>query len=230
MFEVFTKKRTMNTIAQELSEMNGTISFHAKKLPSQDEFIFKHLYRLDKQEGRLEKFIDFLYKEMDYRHNQFSQREILEIYISFSRPTLQYKKSYKPQYRTNTAMFAPATNFPPKNYIPSSHHQWEKVNYAQILLENCDRADFLRLLTSYNRHPRIFLYPEKAERKANIVDSMITKDSELYKLCTNYFTINAGFQLGFNIACLKHTFLKEEYLGLAPNMDRDLDSCVAQVF
>ena len=229
MFKVFTKKRTMNTIAQELLEMNRLISSFATKLPSQYEFLFRYLYRLDEQEGRLESFIDFLYKEMDYKHNQFSRREILEIYISFSRPTLQYKKNYKPHYRTNTGMFAPATSFPPKN-SPSSHYQWEKVNYAQILLENCDRADFLRLLTSYNRHPRILLYPEKSESKLNVVDMMITKDSELYKLCTNYFTINAGFQLGFNIACLKHTFLKEGYLGLAPNMDSDIDSCAAQVF
>lgn len=38
MFEVFERKRTMNTIAQELLEMNRLISSFATKLPSQDEF------------------------------------------------------------------------------------------------------------------------------------------------------------------------------------------------
>ena len=45
MFKVFTKKRTMNTIAQELLEMNRLISSFATKLPSQYEFLFRYLYR-----------------------------------------------------------------------------------------------------------------------------------------------------------------------------------------
>lgn len=221
MFKVFTKKRT---IAQEILAMNTQISSFATKLPSQYEFLFRYFYRFDKQEDSLKNFINFLSREMDYRHNRFSQREILEIYISFSRPTLQYKKNYNPYYESNI------TDFAPKNNILNLPWHWEKVNYAQILLENCDRADFLRLLTSYNRHPRIFLYPERAEHAENVVDTMITKDSELYRLCANCFTINAGFELGFNIACLKHTFLKEEEIGLKPNLDRDIDSCVSKLF
>lgn len=224
MFKVFTKKRTMDTIAQEMLAMNTTISSFAKKLPSQYEFLFTYFYRLDKQEDSLKDFIKFLYREMDYEHNQFSQREILEIYISFSRPTLQYKKNYDPYYESDV------TELAPKNNILNLPWHWEKVNYAQILLENCDREDFLRLLTSYNRHPRIFLHPEKAERAEDVVDTMITKNSELYRLCTNYFTIDAGFQLGFNIACLKHTFLNEEEIGLKPNLDRDIDSFVSKLF
>lgn len=224
MFKVFTKRRTMDTIVQELLAMDTKISSFAEKLPDQYEFLFGYFYRFDEQEDDLKNFINFLYREMDYAHNQFSQREILEIYISFSRPTLQYKKIHDPYCESNI------TDLAPKNNILNLPWHWEKVNYAQILLENCDRADFLRLLTSYNRHPRIFLYPERAERAENVVDTMITKDSELYKLCTNYFTINAGFQLGFNIACIEHTFLKKEYFGLTPNIDRDLDSSVSQIF
>lgn len=224
MFKVFTKRHTMNTVAQELSTMNTKISSFAKKLPSQYEFLFSYFYRFDKQEDDLKDFINFLYREMDYEHNQFSQREILEIYISFSRPTLQYKKNYDPFYESRI------TNFAPKNNILNLPWHWEKVNYAQVLLKNCDREDFLRLLISYNRHPRIFLCPEKSERAENVVDIMITKDSELYKLCTNYFTINAGFQLGFNIACIEHTFLNKEELGLKPNLDRDIDSFVSKLF
>lgn len=224
MFKVFRKKRTMDTIAQELLAMNTQISSFATKLPDQYEFLLSYFYRFDEQKDDLKDFINFLYREMDYERNQFSRREILEIYISFSRPTLQYKKNYDPLYENKKIISAT------KNSILNLPWHWEKVNCAQILLENCDREDFLRLLTSYNRHPRIFLSPEKAERKVNIVDRMITKDSELYKLCTNYFTINAGFQLGFNIACIEHIFLKEDYLGLKPNIDRDIDRFVAKLF
>lgn len=38
MFKVFTKKRTMDTIAQELSTMNTKISSFATKLPDQYGF------------------------------------------------------------------------------------------------------------------------------------------------------------------------------------------------
>ena len=101
MFKVFTKRHTMNTIAQEMLAMNTTISSFATKLPDQYEFLLSYFYRFDKQEDDLKDFINFLYREMDYEHNHFSQREILEIYISFSRPTLQYKKNYDPYYESD---------------------------------------------------------------------------------------------------------------------------------
>ena len=60
MFKVFTKRHTMNTIAQEMLAMNTKISSFAEKLPIQDEFIFKHLYRLDKQKEK--PYLQILYR------------------------------------------------------------------------------------------------------------------------------------------------------------------------
>src|SRR5699024_11986571 len=94
MFKVVTKRHIMNTIAQEMLAMNTTISSFATKLPDQYEFLLSYFYRFDKQVDSLKDYINFLYREMDYEHNQFSQREILEIYISFSRLTLLYMIKY----------------------------------------------------------------------------------------------------------------------------------------
>lgn len=53
MFKVFTKKRTMDTIAQELLAMNTTISSFATKLPDQYEFLLSYFCRFDEQKDDL---------------------------------------------------------------------------------------------------------------------------------------------------------------------------------
>ena len=57
MFKVFTKRHTMNTIAQEMLAMNTKISSFATTLPDQYEFLFGYFYRFDKQKEK-----PYLYK------------------------------------------------------------------------------------------------------------------------------------------------------------------------
>lgn len=215
MLNVDTEKYKMDTLMQELSAMNTKILLFSCHLRAPYSHLTDHFYDLDVKKGKLDNFIHFLYEEMDYVHNQFSQREIFEIYVSFVRPTLQYKKIYD-------------IYFKPEKLNPFGH--WEKVNFAQILLENCDRSDFLHLLISYNRHLPIFLYPDSTEEHEHVTNKMITPESELYETCAKYFTISAGFELGLNISCVEYSFLNKENVGLKLNDFRDVDNSLSEIF
>lgn len=244
LFEGLLKKKVKKDIADTLYAIDTKISTLAKEAEIPEKFLYKHLYCFDEKGSDYKKFVDFLCKDMRYARNDFSVREIFEIGISFYRPTLQYKWeleekfgaqniplygaefSYQRISRTKEQVIAKISPFPKK-----APYMWEKVNYAQVLLENCDRKDFLKLLTSYNRHRRIFLTPQ-GEPYVDILDSNIKKDSSLYTLCTDYFSTDIGFESGLSISMLDFEYLKSNDMPLigGSSIDREIDARIAKTF
>lgn len=244
LFKGFSKKNVKKDIADTLYAIDTKISTLAKEAEIPAKFFYEHIYCFDEKGSDYKKFVDFLCKDMRYARNDFSVREIFEIGISFYRPTLQYKWELKEKFRAqNVPLYGADFSYRRTattreqvisliSHIPNkAPYMWEKVNYAQVLLENCDRKDFLKLLTSYNRHQRIFLTPQ-GESYVNVVDGNIKKDSSLYTLCTDYFLTDIGFESGLSISMLDFEYLgsKDMPLSNGSNIDREIDARIAKTF
>lgn len=244
MFKGLSKKHVKKDIADTLRTIDTKISTLAKEAEIPAKLLYERLYCFDEKGYDYKKFVDFLCKDMRYARNDYSAREIFEIGISFYRPTLQYKWELDEKFRaqniplygadfsfqrmskTREQVIARISPFPKK-----APYMWEKVNYAQVLLENCDRKDFLKLLTSYNRHRRIFLTPQ-GEPYVDILDSNIKKDSSLYTLCTDYFLTDIGFESGLSISMIDFEYLKSNDMPLigGSSIDREIDALIAKTF
>src|SRR5699024_639548 len=244
LFKDFSKKRVKKDIADTLRALDAKISILRKEAEVPISLFYPYLYCFNKEGSDYKKFVDFLCKNMRYARNDYSVREIFEISISFYRPTLQYKWELKEKYRIkNVPHYSADFEYQRTaktreqvvarlNHIPTeAPYMWEKVNYAQVLLENCDRKDFLKLLTSYNRHRRIFLTPQE-DSYVNIVDSNIEKDSSLYTLCTDYFSTDVGFESGLSISMLDFEYLGSKDMPLigGSSIDREIDARIAKTF